>query len=60
MGWIWWIVGAVTVRFMIVIFLALCAAQEPIPPEEELRLIREQAAERERQKQLRKARRKHD
>lgn len=60
MGWIWWIVGVVTVGFMIVIFLALCAAQEPIPPEEELRLIREQAAERERQKQLRKARRKHD
>ena len=60
MGWIWWIVGAVTIGFMIVIFLALCAAQEPIPPEEELRLIREQAAERERQKQLRKARRKHD
>lgn len=57
MGWIWWIVGVVTVGFMIVIFLALCAAQEPIPPEEELRLIREQAAERERQKQLRKARR---
>lgn len=57
MGWIWWIVGAVTVGFLIVIFMALCAAQEPIPPEEELRLIREQAAERERQKQLRKARR---
>ena len=57
MGWIWWIVGVVTVGFMIVIFLALCAAREPIPPEEELRLIREQAAERERMKQQRKARR---
>ena len=57
MGWIWWIVEVVTIGFMIVIFLALCAAQEPIPPEEELRLIREQAAERERQKQQRKARR---
>ncbi len=60
MGWIWWILGIVIVAFLIIIFLALCAAQEPIPPEEELRLIREQAAERERQKQLRKARRKHD
>ena len=57
MGWIWWIVGAVTAGFLIVIFLALCAAQEPIPLEEELRLIREQAAERERMKQQRKARR---
>lgn len=57
MGWIWWILGIVIVAFLIIIFLALCAAQEPIPPEEELRLIREQAAERERQKQLRKARR---
>lgn len=54
MGWIWWILGIVIVAFLIIIFLALCAAQEPIPPEEELRLIREQAAERERMKALRK------
>ena len=53
MGWMWWI----TVAILIVMFLALCAAQEKLSPEEELRLIREQAAERERQKQLRKARR---
>ena len=45
------------VAFLIVMFLALCAAQEKLPPEEELRLIREQAAEYERMKQQRKARR---
>ena len=58
--WVWWILGTVIVGFLIVMFLALCAAQEKLPPEEELRLIREQAAERERMKQQRKARRKHD
>jgi hypothetical protein len=57
----WWITVAIVVAFLIVMFLALCAAQEKLPPEEELRLIREQAAERERLKALRKeARRKHD
>jgi hypothetical protein len=53
----WWITVAIAVAFLIVMFLALCAAQEKLPPEEELRLIREQAAERERMKQQRKARR---
>ena len=57
MGWMWWITVAIVVAFLIVMFLALCAAQEKLPPEEELRLIREQMAERERMKALRKARR---
>lgn len=50
--WVWWILGTVIVGFLIVMLLALCKAQEPISPEEELRLIREQQEER-----LRKARR---
>ena len=57
MGWMWWITVAIVVAFLIVMFLALCAAKEKLPPEEELRLIREQMAERERMKALRKARR---
>lgn len=51
MDWMWWaavaIAGAV---LLVVLFLALCKAQEPTSPEEELRLIREQMAERRRKK----------
>lgn len=49
MDWMWWtavaIAGAV---LLVVLFLALCKAQEPTSPEEELRLIREQMEERRR------------
>ena len=46
----WWITVAIMVVFLIIMILALCAAQEKMSPEEEARLIREQMNERKRMK----------
>lgn len=56
--WMWWVTVAMVVAFLVVIFLALCMAQERMDPEEEARLIREQMEERRRMKALRDERRK--
>lgn len=51
MGWTWGI-AVIMIIGLFALFMALCAAQEGTPPDEEARLIREQAEE-----QRRKAKR---
>ena len=57
LGWAWWLIGALVFCFLIVIFLALGAANEPTDPEEQMRCIRMQEEERRRRKVERERRR---
>lgn len=41
MRWIWWVIGAIFVIGLYILFFCLAAACEPTSPEEEIRLIRE-------------------
>ena len=55
MGRIWWLLVILMIAFVTMLYLLIFLTSEPISPEEELRLIREQQEER-----LRKGGEKHD